>query len=221
MMFQHAREEVISTCLTLADRGYLAGTGGNVALRADEEHFLVTPSGVDYYTMGPADICVIRLQDRALVEGDSLPSVEAGLHANVLNARPDCRASIHTHQPIASAYTLLAIPLVVEDVAHRLTVGAEIPCVAYAPSGTGLLAKKVGKAFDEFTHACLMRNHGVVCVGGDVAEAIDRVATLEAACAAFFLKCKTRNEPGLERNPELIRQTLEAELDRHQQESTR
>lgn len=221
MMFQHAREEVVSTCLTLADRGYLAGTGGNVALRADQEHFLVTPSGMDYYTMGPADICVIRLQDKALVEGDSMPSVEAGLHANVLNARPDCRASIHTHQPIASAYTLLAIPLVVEDVAHRLTIGAEIPCVAYAPSGTGLLAKKVGKAFNEFTHTCLMRNHGVVCVGEDVDEAIERVATLEAACAAFFLNFQKRGKTGLGRNSELIRKTLIAELNSHQAEPAR
>ncbi len=221
MMFEQAREEVVSTCLDLADRGYLAGTGGNVALRADAEHFLVTPSGVDYYSMGAGDICVVRLADKKQVEGENMASVEAGLHANVLNVRPDCRASIHTHKPIASAYTLLAVPLVVEEVAHRLVIGAEIPCVAYAPSGTGILAKKVGNAFNEFTHACLMRNHGVVCVGQDINEAVERVATLEAACADYFRGCIRGDKSEPEPTEALIRQTLEAELDRHHRESTR
>ena len=211
---------MVATSIALADRGYLAGTGGNIALRADDEHFLVTPSGVDYYAMGPGDICVIRLADKSQVEGEMPASVVAGLHGNVLNARPDCRASIHTHQPIASAYTLLAIPLVVENVAHRLTVGAEIPCVSYAPSGTGFLAKKVGNAFNEFTHACLMRNHGVVCVGEDIEQAIDRVATLEAACAAFFLRSNA-SDSGPGATAELIRQTLMAERDSHQKDATR
>ena len=38
MRFQDAREAVLATCIDLADRGYLAGTGGNVALRVDDEH---------------------------------------------------------------------------------------------------------------------------------------------------------------------------------------
>lgn len=221
MMFEQAREEVVSTCLELADRGYLAGTGGNIALRVDEKHFLVTPSGVDYYKMGPGDICVLRLADNKQLEGENMASVEAGLHANVLNMRPDCQASIHTHQPIASAYTLLAVPLVVEGVAHRLIIGAEIPCVSYAPSGTAILAKKVGNTFNEFTHVCLMRNHGVVCVGQDIHEAVERVATLEAACAAYFQRCVHGGKAEQGQTEALIKQTLMAELERHHEESTR
>lgn len=186
MMFQQARESVVRTSIALADRGYLAGTGGNIALRADPDHFLVTPSATDYYEMGAEDICVMRLSDKVQVEGDKSASVEAGLHANVLTARPDCNASIHTHQPIASAYTLLAIPLDVQDEDHAAMLGLTVPCVSYAPSGTGWLAKRVGQAFNDSTHACLMRNHGVVCVGKDVQQATERVAVLEAACAAWF-----------------------------------
>ena len=187
MMFQDARETVVESCIELADRGYLAGTGGNMALRAGPDHLLVTPSAIDYYTMGAADICVLRLADREQIEGNHAASVEAGLHANVLEARPDCRASIHTHQPIASAYTLLAAPLEVRDDGHAAALGRTVPCVSYAPSGTGWLAKRVGQAFNTATHACLMRNHGVVCVGEDERQAASRVAILEAACAAFFL----------------------------------
>lgn len=186
MMFEQERVRVVETCLDLADRGYLAGTGGNVAVRASDDHFLVTPSGTDYYTMGAEDICVIRLSDRAQVEGENIASVEAGLHANVFTARPDCGASVHTHQPIASAYSLLAIPLEVQDQGMAGVLGAKVPCVSYAPSGTAWLAKRVGRVFDAATQACLMRNHGVVCVGEDVDQAVARVAMLEAACARFF-----------------------------------
>ncbi|MBW1876451.1 MAG: class II aldolase/adducin family protein, partial [Deltaproteobacteria bacterium] len=55
-----ARENVLATCLALAERGYVAGTGGNVALRADDKHFAVTPSATDYYSMAAADICIVR-----------------------------------------------------------------------------------------------------------------------------------------------------------------
>lgn len=186
MMFQQAREAVIATCLDLADRGYLAGTGGNIALRADPEHFLVTPSATDYYTMTAKDICVVRLANKVQVEGENIASVEAGLHANVLTVRPDCDASIHTHQPVASAYTLLAIALEVRGEEAMAELGSTVPCVTYAPSGTGWLAKRVGQAFEEGGNACLMRNHGVVCVGRDIPEAIKRVVLLEASCAEFF-----------------------------------
>ena len=74
----------------------------------DAERFAVTPSASDYYAMSPADICILRLDTLEQLAGDGKPSVESGLHARMFKARPDCQASLHTHQPIASAFTLLA-----------------------------------------------------------------------------------------------------------------
>ncbi len=48
-MFAHEqRARVVALCVDLSRRGYLAGTGGNVALRIDAECFAVTPSAIDY-----------------------------------------------------------------------------------------------------------------------------------------------------------------------------
>ena len=184
--FLAERESVCTTCRRLADKGYLAGTGGNVALRAGDSHFCVTPSGTDYYTMVAEDVCVLRLEDGEQVLGTKKPSVESGLHALVLRGRPDCSASIHTHQPVASAYTLLATPLNVISEAHRRILGDVVPCAGYAPSGTSWLAGKVAKKVQPDVHAYLMRNHGVVCVGATLETAIERVSVLEQACAEFF-----------------------------------
>ncbi|MBT8470447.1 MAG: class II aldolase/adducin family protein [Deltaproteobacteria bacterium] len=187
MKFQATRELVVKTCIELADRGYLAATGGNVALRADEKHFAVTPSATDYYAMSAVDVCVVRLSDQEQVHGEREASVEAGLHAGILSARPDCGASIHTHQPVASAYSLLAKPLEVRGSVRKTLLGPSIPSVGYAPSGTALLARRVARSVKPDTHAYLMRNHGAVCVGEDAAEAMTRVAALESECASFFL----------------------------------
>ena len=142
MNFRSARERVHATCIELADRGYLAGTGGNVAFRVDAEHFAVTPSALDYYAMAVEDIGVVRLFDGAQVAGERPASVESGLHAAVLRACPDAEASVHTHQPVASAFTLLGKPLLVGRQARQTALGPRVPVVGYAPSGTAWLAMK-------------------------------------------------------------------------------
>lgn len=213
MRFREERERVVKICIELANRGFVAGTGGNVAIRADTEHFVVTASGVDYYTMSAADVCVVRLSDNQQVEGELAPSVEASMHAGILLARPECGASVHTHQPVASAYTLLSRPLEVRDATRRSLLGPVVPRVGYAPSGTGLLAMRVVRAFKSTNYACLMRNHGVVCAGRDEAEALSRIAALESECAAFFLDCA--NERSNAADPsvrDLVVRTLEGVL---------
>ena len=214
MKFQATRELVVKTCIDLADRGYLAATGGNVALRADEEHFAVTPSATDYYAMSAADVSVVRLSDQEQVEGEREASVESGLHAGTLSARPDCGASIHTHQPVASAYTLLAKPLEVRDRVRQALLGRSIPCVGYAPSGTALLARRVARSVKPHTHAYLMRNHGAVCVGKDATEAMTRVAALESECGSFFLSRTAARSGKLDESVRaLVVQTLLPVLD--------
>jgi L-fuculose-phosphate aldolase len=186
MNFERARREVIVTCLHLADKGYLAGTGGNVAYRIDDNHFAVTPSATDYYAMGPEDICVLRLDDLARVAGDRRPSVEHRLHARLLRARPDCRASIHTHQPMASAYTLLGRALEIRDPRQQAILGPRAASVGYAPSGTRWLTWKLERALRPGINAYLMRNHGVVCCGATLGETVAKVEALELACTTFF-----------------------------------
>ena len=186
MKFEEVRREVVTTCLQLADSGYLAGTGGNVACRVDNEHFAVTPSASDYYAMRPEDICVLRLSDLAQVDGERKPSVEHRLHAYVLRARQDCAASIHTHQPIASAYTLLGRDLQIQNPAHQELLGQMAALVSYAPSGTAWLASNLRKKLRPEINAYLLRNHGVVCCGPALRETVARVKALESACGRFF-----------------------------------
>jgi L-fuculose-phosphate aldolase len=183
---RQACEAVVRTAITLADQGYLAGVGGNLALRIDAERFAVTPSASDYYAMSADDICVLRLDSLEQLAGGGKPSVESGLHARVLKARPDCMASVHTHQPVASAFTLLDQPLPMHSEEARRLIGAMVPMCAYAPSGTGWLASNVGARVRADLNAYLMRNHGAVCLGATLEDACQVVSLLEQEAIAWF-----------------------------------
>jgi L-fuculose-phosphate aldolase len=210
MIAARERETVVRLCRDLAAQGFFAATGGNLALRVDEAHFAVTPSALDYLAMTAADVCVLRLADLKPVEGTRPPSVESGLHARVLRRRRDCGCSIHTHQPAASACAVIGAPLEVADPKLRAILGARVPVVGYAPSGTGWLAGKLEAALRPEADAYLMRNHGALCCGAGPDEAVLRVRALEALCLAHLrarIAARPAGHPGRERILGLIGQT--------------
>jgi L-fuculose-phosphate aldolase len=185
-MNSNTTREVVELCRDLATRGYFAATGGNLALRMGADLIAVTPSATDYFSMEPEDVAVVRLSDLRQLQGNKPPSVETGLHARLLGARADCHCSIHTHQPVASACALLGRPLPVTDSRHRQLLGASIPMVGYAPSGTRWLAAKLARAVRPDTNAYLMRNHGAVCCGPDASSTVARVVALEELASDYL-----------------------------------
>jgi L-fuculose-phosphate aldolase len=180
MKFAAIRQRVVDMSVLLADHGYFAATGGNLALRVDDEHIVVTPSAVDYYQMGSEDICVLRLSDLIKVDGERKPSVETGMHAQVLRYRKDCQASIHTHQPAASALSLLGKPVMVANAAHRALLGPQIVIAGYAPSGTRWLSGKLRRVLRQDVNGYLLRTHGAICCGTSPERALHAISALEA-----------------------------------------
>lgn len=201
MSTSRIRQDIVDLCVALSRRGHLAGTGGNIALRIDAQRFAVTPSATDYLAMGADDICVLRLSDLARLEGERTPSVESGLHARVLRARPDVRASIHTHQPVASACALLGRALEVPAGALQASLGRRVPVVGYAPSGTAWLSAKLARQLRGDINAYLMFNHGALCCGADVPAAVQAVEDLETLSRQHLLHriaARAEREPSMQ-----------------------
>ena len=186
MSFEGPRRAVIDACRALADRGYLAGVGGNLALRIDQHCFAVTPSGADYYTMTPEDVPVLTLAGLELVAGRRRPSVESGLHARVFLSRPDVQASVHTHQPVASAVALLDTSIPLGEVELQKQLGPRVELVSYAPSGTRFLVSALGRRLRPDLNAYLLKNHGLLCVAPTLEAAMERVGLVELAAARFL-----------------------------------
>jgi L-fuculose-phosphate aldolase len=193
--FQAQRRALIEASVQLAEQGFLAGTGGNLALRLDAQHFAVTPSAADYYALTSRDIAVLRLDDLSQVDGNLPPSVESGLHAALLRAKPAMQGSVHTHQPIASAVGLIDTSLRLRRPEDIAAIGSKIAIVGYAPSGTNMLVRALRRRLEAGVHAYLLRNHGVICVGPSLAGAVNLVARIERVAAEFLHEYALRLPP--------------------------
>ncbi|MDE5549364.1 MAG: class II aldolase/adducin family protein, partial [Clostridia bacterium] len=55
------RQVIKDSGVTLLNENLVQGTWGNTATRLDEDHMLVTPTGLDYIALTPEAMPVVRL----------------------------------------------------------------------------------------------------------------------------------------------------------------
>ena len=175
-----AKRLVVEAGLRLFREGLVARTWGNVSVRLDQNHFAITPSGIPYQRMNVSHIVMVSVE-KLSYKGAVKPSSEKGLHAAIYRERPDIHAVIHTHQPVASAFSAARRDIIKPtDVAQRL-IGPHVLTAAYALPGTKKLARAGALALKK-SKAALLANHGAVCIGKDLDEAFQVCLVLEDLC---------------------------------------
>lgn len=177
------KQEMIEKCRQLEKMGYFIGTWGNISVRVPEG-FIVTPSRVEYSVIEPSDFVTVSPEGTVLA-GHRVPSSETEIHRAVLNKKPDVGAIIHSHSPYATAVSCLhqTIPVFVEDMAQ--IIGGDVHCTHYVPAGQHKkIAEEVANTIGE-ENAVLLANHGVMCCGRDLEEALVASQILEKA--AFMM----------------------------------
>ena len=170
-------------------------TWGNISLY-DAETGLVymTPSAMPYHTIVEDDVVVVRLADGAVVEGHRKPTVEKDLHLGVYRSRSEVRAVIHTHPVHSLVFGVVRrpIPPIIDEAAQVL--GGTVEVTDYALPGTMDLASETVRALGGEKMACILANHGSVCVGRTLAEAF-KVCTVLEMTAEIYYKALTLGEP--------------------------
>ena len=177
------RDDLVDTARRMSQLGLAPGTTGNVSVRT-ERGFLVTPSGMPYDQLRGDDAVAIDA-DGTLRPGQRAPSTEWRLHRDILAARPDAHAIVHTHSLFCTTVACLRRPI---PAIHYMVVRAgtdEIPCADYATFGTAELAASVVRALGR-GHACLMANHGMVALGDSLASALQLAAEIETLAAQYW-----------------------------------
>jgi L-fuculose-phosphate aldolase len=172
---------------TVAD-GLVVGTSGNVSVRIGET-VLVTPSGVPYDRLTPADLTAVDLDGRQ-VRGTLVPTSELPMHLAVYR-HTDARAVVHTHAVHATAVSTLVteLPLI-----HYMAaaLGGPVRVAPYATYGTEELAENMLRALDGRS-GCLLRNHGTIAYGTTLDQAYDRTAQLEWMCRLWLTASSVPN----------------------------
>lgn len=184
--YQEIRREIARAGRRILAAGQVTGTWGNISVRLpDDSGMAITPSGVAYETLGPADIVLTDWQGRPR-EGALRPSVESPLHAAVYRARPDLGALVHTHSPAATAFAMARkpIPPASEDLVQA--AGGEVRVAEYHLPGTPELGDAAVQALDGRS-AVLLASHGCLGGGRHLAEALRIVGVVEKAAHSVIL----------------------------------
>jgi L-ribulose-5-phosphate 4-epimerase len=184
-MYEKEKKEVLKTALQLKEYKLIALSGGNVTLRNDKGHIMVTPSGMLYETMVPEDIVIID-QDGNILEGNRKISVDTEAILYILKEMPEVNAVIHTHQVYATAVGL------VEDVLPAAVTTLPNAClgpVSVAPySSAADLEMGINTVkYINNKRAVILKNHGVITVGGTLKEALYSAVYLEDVAKTYIM----------------------------------
>ena len=206
--YENLRKQVLDAILEAVEQGLITGTSGNIALRDDNEDIVaITPSGIPYKGMTVEDIAIIDLHGKWL-DGNYKPSSEWPMHTAVLRARPDIRATVHTHAMFA---TIMAMGDHTElrPITPPQCEFTPVRIVPFTMPGSDEVAEKVAQAIGEDGRAVLIKNHGMFCCGKNIKAAMAATEyTEEMAVTTMYAKLLGTYEPmpeeGVRKMKELI-----------------
>ena len=171
------RADIVEVGRRLYARGYTASNDGNISARLDDQRLLMTPKSVCKGFMDPQMMCITDLEGRKLA-GDRDPSSEMQMHLEVYRHRPDVRAVVHAHPPVATAFAVAGIPLDRAVLAEVVTTLGSVPIAEYATPSTKELPEAVRK-YVKAHDGMLLANHGALTLGADLFSAYYKMETIE------------------------------------------
>lgn len=159
------RNRIIDCGKDMSRSELVQGSWGNISLRLNPDTMLITPSGMDYFSIRTKDIVRMNIHD--LKYGmQRKPSSEYRLHAALYRRYPECNAIIHTHSNGISAFAAAHAGFRISEPPMDQLIG-DMHCSEYRTPGTDELCDSIMEAI-EGSHACIIANHGAIFYGNDL-----------------------------------------------------
>jgi len=208
------KADIIAIGKRIYEQRLIIATGGNISVRLDNSHFLITASGMCKGLMNYDDIVICDFNGKHYIANDSLKyektsychsresgndstvfqgdtknnrlvSSEVYLHTTVYKMRPDVHAVIHAHPPMAVACSLADIRLDDPLLPEIIMTLGKIPTTAFvAPSSPESAA--VIRDLIPYHNAIILDRHGSVTVGKDIREAFYNLERLEFTAQVVY-----------------------------------
>lgn len=171
-----ARAQLCEYARDIWQRGLGAAGDGNLSVRVGDDRLFATPSACHKGKLRPDDIVVCDLQGRPL--GPRKPSSEIALHVEAYRRRPDVRAVIHAHPPIATAFNLAGGRLSDVLVSEVIFAFGQVASAPYTTPTTADVPTTLGAYFACYD-AVMMARHGSVTLGDSLERAFIRLDAME------------------------------------------
>lgn len=180
------RKAIIEKCRWMNANGLNQGTSGNISARCGD-NMLITPSATPYEAMEPEMIAAMPIEGKyGDWDGPLKPSTEWRFHLDIMRAKPEVGAVVHTH---ATYCTVLAIARKPIPAVHYMMAafgGMDVRCAPYATFGTPELSAAALAALEGRT-ACLLANHGMIATGASLDKAMWLAVELETIAKQYYL----------------------------------
>lgn len=169
--------------------GFDEGVAGHITAR-DPEHthcFWVNPFGMHFSQIRASDLVLVN-DHGEVIEGEHPVNTAAfAIHSRIHAARPESVAAAHAHSMHGKAWSSLGRLLdpITQDACafyQDHAVFDDYTGVVYETSEGDRIAQALGKG-----KAVILRNHGLLTVGGSVEEAAWWFITMERSCQAQLL----------------------------------
>jgi L-fuculose-phosphate aldolase len=180
------RKAIIDQCRWMNATGLNQGTSGNISVRHGDT-MLITPSATPYDSLTPEMIAAMPIDGAyGAWIGPLKPSTEWRFHLDIMKARQEVGAIVHTH---ATYSTVLAIARKEIPACHYMVAlfgGVNVRVADYARFGTKELSDHALKALED-RNACLLANHGMIATGTSLDKAMWLAVELETIARQYYL----------------------------------
>lgn len=173
------REELAAFMCRLYRQKLTTCSGGNLSMRLDDKHVIITPSSLDKACITADQIGLMT------IDGENLtphlkPSIETGMHLLAYKARPDIKAVVHAHPVTATSFAAMDKEININLTGEAFVVILKIAYAPYILMGTEELAQAVASCLKD-ANVVVMKNHGITTVAPSLLSAFDKLEVLEAA----------------------------------------
>ncbi|MFG1615821.1 class II aldolase/adducin family protein [Nonomuraea wenchangensis] len=176
-------EEVATGCRVLAAHGHSDLVWGHLSRRdPDGRGLWLKAAGYGYQEITPERVVHID-RDGQLLGGEGRVHLEYPIHAEIMAARPDVGAVVHSHAEAAVTFAATGLPLL--PLGHEGTLFWPPDIARFTATGDLIHTRELGERLAEALgdrNAVLLHQHGLVTVGPDVPTAVMTAIFLEKAC---------------------------------------
>ena len=173
----------VDGCRALAAAGQADMVWGHPSVRDPEGRGVwMKSSGWGFEEIDASRVVLVSPEGEVLA-GSGARHIEYPIHTEIMAARPDVGAVVHTHSSAACQFAALDVPLRPLDHAGSLFCYPDIP--RFPLTGGLIKNKSLGQALAAALGdavAILLPQHGIVTAGPDLPAAIMAAVLLDRAC---------------------------------------
>jgi len=173
------------------EKGFIVSSDGNISARIGRGRILLTPSGLHKGFLEPEQLLIMDEEGRLAGSANSAnrylkPTSELPMHLAAYRQRPDIRAVVHAHPPIAVALSIAGISMATCLLPEVIVTLGLIPTTEYATPSSEENVRAISELIVNHD-ALVLQRHGSLTVGDSPMQGYMRLETLEQNARIQFM----------------------------------